>query len=73
MALSVCSELSSGKIGVTISLDNDGFPAPNALSIRVPHPDGKKAVRVSAGQYDPDSETVTLAPFSGELYLDVFF
>lgn len=73
VGFTVCSEVDSGKIGVTISLDNDGFPAPNALSIRVPHPDGKKAVRVSAGKYDPDSETIALAPFSGELHLEVFF
>ena len=71
--LTVCSKISSGRISITLSLENSGFPSPDSLLIRIPHPDGTKAVRVSVGRYDPDTETIELEPFSGELHLDVFF
>ena len=64
---------SEEKISITISLTNVGFPPVRTLAVRVPHPDGKKAFRVSAGRYDPETETVELEGLSGELHLDVFF
>ncbi|MDD6235841.1 MAG: hypothetical protein PUB00_00490 [Clostridiales bacterium] len=71
--LAVCSEVSAGKIGITLSLENKGFPALDSLFVRVPHPDGRKAVHVSAGRYDPNTETIELEPFSGKMHFDVFF
>jgi hypothetical protein len=35
------------------------------VTVRLPHPDGRKAVKVSGGSYDPASETVTVPDFSG--------
>ena len=36
------------------------------VTIRLPHPDGIKAVQASGGSYDPDTETVTVSDFPGE-------
>ena len=73
MDLTVHSELSAGKISVTLSLTDGAAPLPDAVCLRLPHPDGKKAVHASTGRYDPDRETVTWQPAAGETHIDLFF
>lgn len=57
------SKLDQGYIHVQIICDTDRRPA--AVEIRLPHPEGKPAVEVTAGIYDPLSETVKLESFDG--------
>ena len=64
IGLDVTSNVSEGEIRAYVSCPGDGKPS--AVSIRLPHPDGRKAVQVSGGSYDPATETVTVNDFSGE-------
>lgn len=73
VGFTVSSELSSGVIHVRVELISDGHPQPECVSIRIPHPEGKKATRVTAGQYDPAAETVTLTGFAEAAEFDVIF
>jgi hypothetical protein len=43
------------------------FPA------RAPYPDGRKATGVKGGTYDPETETVTIARFSGKAEVKLAF
>ena len=38
---------------------------PERVELRLPHPDGIKAIRVEGGIYDPKTEMVTIEPFFG--------
>ena len=42
-----------------------GNRRPAEVRIRLPHPEGRKAVSVDGGRYDPATETVRIAPFRG--------
>ena len=61
--LDVTSHVAEGEIRAHVSCP-DGR-RPSTVTVRLPHPDGKKAVKVSGGSYDPATETVTVADFSG--------
>jgi hypothetical protein len=61
--IKVKSEIKKGYIEATIQCNSDRKP--KAVTIRLPHPDGKKAVKVTGGEYDPDKETVTVGSFNG--------
>lgn len=69
----VYSEADSGRITVDLRMDSDGFPAPEQLEIRVPHPDGRRAKSVSLGQYNPERETVLIPRPAQSLRLEVIF
>ena len=43
------------------------------VAVRVPLPDGRRAVSVSGGRYDPESETVTIADFDTEAAVTLRF
>ena len=60
----VKSGIKQGYIEASIECNSDRKPG--EVSIRIPHPDCKKAVKVTGGEYNPDSETVTLKLFSGK-------
>lgn len=64
LTLQADSRLSEGYIEASVRCDRERKPA--CLTIRLPHPDGKRPVKVSGGSYDPATETVTVAPV-GEL------
>jgi hypothetical protein len=61
--MKVQSEIDKGYIEATIQCDSDRKP--DEVTIRLPHPEGKKAVKVTGGAYDPDTETILISPFSG--------
>ena len=61
--LVVTSNVSEGEIRAHVSCP--GNRRPSTVTIRLPHPQGKKAVQVSGGSYDPDTESVTVNDFSG--------
>lgn len=63
VSLRVTSE--SGKVKGVVRATGKNRPA--ELTIRLPHPQGKKPVKVSGGTYDPATETVTIHDFSGEI------
>jgi len=61
--IKVQSEIDKGYIEASIQCDSDRKP--DEVTIRLPHPEGKKAVKVTGGDYDPDTETVHISTFSG--------
>lgn len=69
----IISEADAGVIHASVTLDGERFDKPATITLRIPHPQGKKAVRVTRGEYCPETETVTLAGFNGTVTLDVFF
>lgn len=71
MSLSLQSRLEQGYVDAKIVCRSARHPA--RLELRVPHPDGRRAERVSVGAYDPKSETVIIEPFAGEVELRVDF
>lgn len=62
--LDVTSRVAEGEIRAHVSCPE--ARRPRTVTVRLPHPDGKKAAAVSGGTYDPDTETVTVSPFNGE-------
>jgi hypothetical protein len=60
----VSSDLNRGRIIAHAECPSERRPA--CLSLRLPHPDGRRAAWVDGGTYDPATETVTVAPFRGQ-------
>ncbi|MFH0756173.1 MAG: hypothetical protein V2B15_02665 [Bacteroidota bacterium] len=60
----VTSGIKQGYIEASIQCNSDRKPG--EVSIRIPHPEGKKAVKVTGGEYNPGNETVTVKLFSGK-------
>jgi hypothetical protein len=52
-------------------LDKKRLPA--SVVIRLPHPEGCKALRVEGGTYDSVTETVTIKPFRGKATVKLTF
>lgn len=65
----VNSAVKKGYIEATIKCASDRKP--QEVTIRLPHPDDKKAVKVTGGEYNPDNETVTVKSFNGDAYIRV--
>jgi len=63
LTLKVQSEISKGYIDAVIQCNSERKP--KEVTIRLPHPEGIKAVRVIGGEYDASTETVTVKSFSG--------
>ena len=61
--LRVKSHVSKGRIEATVKVDS-GRP-PKHVTLRLPHPDGKKATHVTGGVYDVETETVRIEAFRG--------
>lgn len=64
LSVKVNSVVDKGYIEATIQCDSDRKPSD--VTIRLPHPDGKKALKVRGGEYDPDTETVIVKSFNGK-------
>ena len=62
-SLTVESKLAQGVIEAAVACQGTRKPA--EVRIRLPHPDGRKAVAVTGGRYDPATETVRITPFRG--------
>jgi hypothetical protein len=57
------SKLSEGRIVATMECPLDrGL---KRVELRVPHPEGRRPTSITGGKYNPDTETVTVEPFSG--------
>ena len=65
----VKSDIKKGYIEATIQCDSDRKP--KEVKIRLPHPNGKKAVKVTGGEYSQDTETVTMKAFNGKAFIRV--
>ena len=63
LSLRVESRLDEGFIKAEVKLQPDRKP--RRIGIRLPHPEGKKAVEVTGGVYDAATETVWVEPFGG--------
>ena len=70
-SLSVQSNLGEGTI--TASVTCRAARKPRTVTIRLPHPDGRKAVAAVGGRYDPESETVRIAAFKGTAKVELRF
>jgi len=70
-SLKVRSELSKKRITAKIEFHSGRLPA--SVSIRLPHPAGKKPKKILGGTYDPSSESVIISPFSGKAEVSVIF
>ena len=63
--------LKDGVIEVTVEcIDNR---KPRNVIVRVPHPDGKKAVTVTGGRYNSTKESVLIENFDGRAHLRLVF
>ncbi|MCE5199207.1 MAG: hypothetical protein ABFD54_03190 [Armatimonadota bacterium] len=71
ISMKIKSQLDQSKIHVKIECNTDRKP--KCVQIRLPHPDGCKAVRVSTGKYDPISESVIIDSFTGSIDLVLEF
>jgi hypothetical protein len=70
-SLDVQSNIRAGYITASISCDSNRKP--NAIILRLPHPEALRAKTVSGGVYDPKSETVKIIPFSGKATVELKF
>jgi hypothetical protein len=70
--LQVVSHVDTGVIEASITL-HDKKRLPGSITLRLPHPDGRKATGVIGGTYDPETETVTIARFSGKAEVHLVF
>ena len=71
LTVMVNSGIGKGFIEATIQCNSDRKPG--EVTIRLPHPDGKKAVKVTGGEYDPQAETVRIRSFTGNASVRVEF
>jgi hypothetical protein len=71
VSLNVTSRVQRNRIEVRIGGAADR--APKRVRIRVPHPQGRRAIAVGAGVYDASTETVTLDDFANGAEFDVRF
>jgi len=65
VSFTVESRLEEGKI--VASVECLGERKPNRIALRLPHPKGACAIRVSGGTYLPEQEAVIIEPFSGRV------
>lgn len=71
LTVDVNSAIKKGYIEATIVCNSERKP--KEVTIRLPHPQDKKAIKVSGGQYDPDTETILIKRFTGNASVRVQF
>ena len=71
LSFKVESEVKHGRITARVECRSDR--APRRVTIRLPHPDGRRPVAVEGGDYDAPTETVRIAPFSGAAEVSLSF
>lgn len=71
LSTQVDSRLSEGIIVASIKCNSDNKP--ENVIFRLPHPGGKKPVKVEGGNYDYNSETITITSFKGEAEIRMEF
>jgi hypothetical protein len=70
--LQVVSQVNTGSIHASITL-RDQRRLPASVTLRLPHPEGRKAVGVEGGRYDPKTETVTVTLVRGKAKVRLVF
>ena len=73
LSVKAVSNVANGVIKATIKLESNGFVVPEKVSIRLPHPNGRKAIGVVGGEYCPDGECVYISGFDGEAEVELRF
>jgi len=63
ISLQVNAKPKDGFIEAAISCNS--ISKPQRVIIRLPHPEGKKAIKVTGGTYDPATESILIKDFSG--------
>lgn len=63
LSMSVNSNINKGYIEATVECETDRKP--EQVKLRIPHPDGKKPIKVTGGTYDEKTETITVKSFKG--------
>jgi len=58
---------------ITATVECQGERKPRNVMVRLPHPDGKKAVTVTGGTYIPEKESVLIENFTGQAQLRLEF
>ena len=71
LSLRVVSRVGDGSIEAEVTCPVDREL--RNLTVRLPHPDGRRAASVEGGDYDPDHERVTIHNFSGKATVRVRF
>ena len=71
ISLQVNSNVKHGFIEATVICNSESKP--RDVLIRLPHPDGKKAVKVTGGSYDAAAESVLIKNFEGTANVKVEF
>jgi hypothetical protein len=71
LSFSVVSNVNKNYIEAEIECSSNRKP--QEVTIRVPHPEGRKPVNVIGGKYDIPSETVIITPFNGKAYVKIEF
>lgn len=66
----VISAVGKGSIKAVVEC-TDKERRPEKLTVRLPHPDGRKPERVTGGVYDPVTETVTIDAFEGRANINL--
>jgi len=64
ISFSIVSDEGKGYITAEIECNSDRKPS--EIVVRIPHPDGRKAKKVSEGVYNPADETLTIKNFTGK-------
>jgi len=70
-SLEVISEVDESRITARVTCTTDRKP--KTVTLRLPHPDGRRAVRASGGDYDPAAETVRVEGFTGAAHVVLEF
>ncbi|MBE6884947.1 MAG: hypothetical protein E7487_10110 [Ruminococcaceae bacterium] len=73
LSVKAVSNVANGVIKAAIKLESNGFAVPEKISIRLPHPNGRKAIGVVGGEYCPDGECVYISGFDGEAEVELRF
>lgn len=63
LSLSVSSNVNKGYIKATVECQTERKP--QQVILRIPHPEGKKPVKITGGTYDETSESIIIKPFTG--------
>jgi hypothetical protein len=64
LSLTVESSVDQGRIQARVECTGDRKP--QFVELRLPHPQGRKAISVTGGTYNPETERVRIEPFSGK-------
>lgn len=71
LSLQVESQLGQNQMSAHVVCN--GTRRPKTVTLRLPHPDGRKATAVEGGRYDPATETVSIATFTGQARITIRF